>query len=343
MEILIGASIGLAVWFLLRFVLMGVYTVDQSERAVKTRFGRAVRVLGGKTTLDDPIAEFLRPEEKPRYSYPQVRVIPPGGPYFKMPWERIHKVSIATMTVNMALDLEDHSANDGGTRLEAVTKDQLNTGLTGQIRYRVSETNLYAFLFGIKKPFVHVMAYFVSVLRQRIANFEAKPVTLPAAAPGPTPEAAAAQNPSPMAGAEMTGVSINDLRKNLRDLNEYMDHECRATPARYGVIFDASLITGIDPPDEVESALAAINTAHNQVSSDISLAQAAADQRVVQSRRAVEIETLRAQAEVEPIKSLAAELAQLQHAGPHVLGAYLRNVRLALYDKAPQIFLEASK
>src|ERR1035438_7525751 len=136
MQILAGVCIGLLVWFLLRFLLMGVYTVDQNERAVKTRFGRAVRVPGGKTTLDDPIAEFLRPEERPRYSYPQVRVIQPGGPYFKMPWEKIRKVSIATMTVNMALDLEDPSANDGGTRLEAVTKDQLNTGLTGQIRYR---------------------------------------------------------------------------------------------------------------------------------------------------------------------------------------------------------------
>jgi regulator of protease activity HflC (stomatin/prohibitin superfamily) len=338
MQILVGASIGLLVWFLLRFLLMGVYTVDQNERAVKTRFGRAVRVPGGKTTLDDPIAEFLRPEERPRYSYPQVRVIQPGGPYFKMPWESIRKVSIATMTVNMALDLEDPSANEGGARLEAVTKDQLNTGLTGQIRYRVSEANLYAFLFGIKKPFVHVMAYFVSVLRQRIANFEAKPVALTAAADGAAPAAEA-----PLAGREMTGVSINDLRKNLRDVNEYMDHECKATPARYGVIFDASLITGIDPPPEVESALAAINTAHNQVSSDISLAQAGADQRVVQSRRAVEIETLKAQAEVEPVKALAAELAALHRAGPNVLGAYLRNVRLALYDRAQQVFLEAGK
>ena len=33
------------------------------------------------------------------------------------------------------------------------------------------------------------------------------------------------------------------------------------------MVLDASLITGIDPPPEVESALAAINTAHNQVSS----------------------------------------------------------------------------
>jgi regulator of protease activity HflC (stomatin/prohibitin superfamily) len=339
MQIVIGTVFGLAAWFVLRILLMGVYTVDQNERAVKTRFGRAVRVAGDKTTLDDPMAEALRPEERSRYVYPQVRVIQPGGPYFKMPWERVHKVSIATMTVNMALDLENREANENGTRLEAVTKDQLNTGLSGQIRYRVSEANLYAFLFGIKKPFVHVLAYFVSVLRQRIASFEARAESLAA----PVTSASGATVAAVLPGSEMSGISINDLRKNLRDLNEYMDHECRSAPARYGVILDASLITGIDPPAEVESALAAINTAHNQVSSDISLAQAGADQRVVQSRRAVEIETLRAQAEVEPVKSLAAELAELHRAGPDILGAYLRNVRLALYDKAQGVYLEAGR
>src|SRR5258706_11131449 len=36
-------------------------------------------------------------------------------------------------------DPEDASANNGGRTLEAVTKDQLNTGLTGQIRYRSEE------------------------------------------------------------------------------------------------------------------------------------------------------------------------------------------------------------
>ena len=331
MPILTGFLIGFLVWFLLRIVLTGIYTVDQNERAVKTVFGRAERLPEGKTTLDDPIAEYLQTEERPRYNYPQVRVIPPGV-YFKLPWEKIRKVRIATTTINMALDLENPAANEGGTRLEAVTKDQLNTGLTGQIRYRISEKNLYAFLFGIKQPLVHVMGYFVAVLRQRIANFEAKPLageggTLAAGVPG----------------AEVIGVSINDLRKNLRDLNEYMDQECRSAPARYGVTLDASLITGIDPPPEVESALAAINTAHNQVSSDISLAQAAADQKIEQSKRAVEIETLKAQAEMEPLKLLAAELAELYRSGPAVLEAYLRNVRLRLYDKAQDVYLEARR
>src|SRR5437764_14911120 len=144
MQIVIGIVIGLAAWFVLRILLMGVYTVDQNERAVKTRFGRAIRVPGDKTTLEDPVSETLREEEKSRYSYPQVRVIQPGGPYFKMPWEKIHQVSIATMTVNMALDLENPQANENVTRLEADTKDQLNTGLTGQIRYRGSAAKLYA-------------------------------------------------------------------------------------------------------------------------------------------------------------------------------------------------------
>ena len=156
MLFLSGCLAGLTAWFLFRVVLSGFYTVDQNERAVKTVCGRAQRVPGDPTTLVTPIAEHLLPEERDRYAYPLVRVIPPGGPYFRLPWERIHKISIATNTMNMALDLEDPTANSGGTRLEAVTKDQLNTGLTGQIRYRVSEMNLYAYLFGIKRPIVHV-------------------------------------------------------------------------------------------------------------------------------------------------------------------------------------------
>jgi regulator of protease activity HflC (stomatin/prohibitin superfamily) len=328
---LIGLLFGFAAWFVVRIVLGGLYAVDQNERAVKLSFGRAERIEG-KTTLDDPIAEYLLPEERERYRYPQVKVIPPGGPYLKMPWQSIRKISIATNTINMAIDPDDPSANQGGTVLEAVTKDQLNTGLTGQIRYRISERNLYAFMFGIKRPFSHVMGYFVSVLRQRIANFEAKAAPV---APGASGD--------PASVGDVVGVSINDLRKNLTDLNEYMDQECRCSEARYGLVLDASLITGIDPPPEVESALAAINTAHNQVSSDISLAQAAADQRVVLSKRAVEIEGLKAQAEVAPIKSLAAELSALKAAGGEALNAYVRNVRLALIDKAQQIYREDAR
>jgi len=79
------------------------------------------------------------------------------------------------------------------------------------------------------------------------------------------------------------------------------------------------------------------------VSSDISLAQAAADQKIVQSKRAVEIETLKAQAEVEPLNSLAAQLTELKKSGPDALQAYVRNVRLALFAQAQQAFLETKR
>jgi regulator of protease activity HflC (stomatin/prohibitin superfamily) len=331
MIILAGVAVGFVAWFLVRYLVAGIYTVNQNERAVKTSFGRAERI-GTVTTLQDPIADSLQPEEKERYTYPQVRVIPPGGPYFKWPWQKVHKVSVATQTLNMAYDPESPTANQGGKVIEAVTKDQLNTGLTGQIRYRVSEKNLYAYIFGVKHPIVHVMGYFTSVLRERIANFEAPPHAPLASANLriPTPEIATAA----------IGVSINDLRKNLRDINEHMDRECKSSEARYGIALDASLITGIDPPPEVESALAAINTAYNQVSSDISLAQAAADQKIVQSKTAVEIETLKAETEVEPLKALAGELAELKKSGPDAIPAYVRNVRLKLFSEARRAVLE---
>ncbi len=329
MLILLGIILGFATWFVVRLLLTGIYTVDQNERAVLSTLGRAERI-GEMTIANDPISESLNKDEVQRYDYPQVRVIQPGF-YWKLPWQKVHKVSIATETSNMAYDPDEPLANQGGTILDAVTKDQLNIGLDGQIRFRVAESNLYAYIFGVKNPIAHVMGYFVSVLRERIANFES---------PNHPPADAAVSELSAADAAAAYGVSINDLRKNLRDLNEHMDHECKSSAARYGMVLDASLITGIDPPKEVESALAAINTAHNQVSSDISLAQAAADQKIVQSRRAVEIETLNAQAEIEPLERMAAQLGDLKRSGQGALQSYVRNVRMSLFSQADKAFVE---
>ncbi len=347
-----GFVVGALAWFVLRYVIFGFFTVDQNERAVITSFGRAERSLGA-TTVYTPEGASLRPEERERYAYPQLRVIGPGGPYFRWPWQRVHKVSISTRTVNMAWDPENPSANRGNTMLDAVTKDQLNVALTGEIRFRVSEANLYAHLFAVKRPEAHVMGYFISILRERIANFTAPdrpalPALAPALPPPPViePEAdatslALVKTPEIVQAelAAIGAVSINDLRKNLRLINEHMDRECAGSIARYGFELDAALITEIDPPSEVESALAAINTAHNQVSSDISLAQAHADQRIVQSRRAVEIETLKAHAETEPLRAMATQLAQLKAHGPGALATYARNVRLGLFSKTDRVYL----
>jgi regulator of protease activity HflC (stomatin/prohibitin superfamily) len=323
LQVLFGLIVGFWLWFALRYGAGGFYTVGPNERAVLTTFGQATRI-GNQTTLSDPVAASLKPDERDRYVYPLVRVIGPGF-YWKLPWQKVYRVSIATGTVSIAFDPEVREANNGGMVLEAVTKDQLNIGLTGQLRFAISERNLYAYVFGVKQPVAHVMGYFISILRDRIANFAAPPD--PNAPPAGS-VAEIAQN-----------ISINDLRKHLRGLNEGMNRECASAAARYGIALDAALITGIDSPADVESALAAINTAHNHVSSEISLAQAAADQKIVMSRRAVEIETLNAEAEVEPLLTLAAQLGELSQGGPRALEAYVRNARLTLLGKAKKLVL----
>lgn len=324
-----GLFWGIILWIIVRFFLSGLYVVEQNERAVKTVFGRAVR-LGDATTLDNP--EFfnaLSEDERERYKFPQLEVIKPGGPYFKFPWEKIYKVPVATNLVSIAFDPEDGSVNNANTVLEAVTKDQLNINLKGQLRYTVSDKNLYACLFGVRNPIAHVMGYFISILRERIANFEA-----------PKKEMTAEDGSIVSSLPGVYGISINDLRKNLGDLNRHMEEECRSSAARYGITLDAALITDIEPPADVESALAAINTTHNQVSSEISLAQAGADQRIVQSKKAVEIETLKAQAEVQLLAQLANQLKEIKSGSAKVLSAYLRNVKLSVLSKAKKIILE---
>ena len=83
-----------------------------------------------------------------------------------MPWQKVHKVSVATQTVDIVWD-----PTKSQNTIEAVTKDNLTTGVNGQLRFRISENNLYPYLFGVDSPLEHVMGYFVSVLRERIANF----------------------------------------------------------------------------------------------------------------------------------------------------------------------------
>jgi len=319
---LIAFVFGLAAYGFLRVIATGFYTVRPDERAVVTTFGRAQRLPGGE--VDDP---QLSDDEKDRYRYPRVRVILPGGPYFKWPWQKVHKVSVATQAVDLIWDPTKRQDT-----IEAVTKDNLTTGVNGQIRYRVSENNLYAYLFGVRSPLEHVMGYFVSVLRERIANFvdpRGQSLVIDEELEGGGGSGA----------AELSeGVSINDLRKNLPLLNEYMEDQCRSTAGRYGIELDAALITEIDPPPEVDRALSAINSTRNQVAADISTARADSEQQITMSARAVDIAMNNAQAEVAPLRELAAALTTVKaEGGSAALRAYARNLRVPLLARARRV------
>ncbi|MHC2068896.1 SPFH domain-containing protein [Bremerella sp. T1] len=320
-----GLAFGLMIYVFFRVILTAFYIIPPDQRAVITTFGRAERLSEDFVQpLDDP---NLSEDEKKRYTYPKVRVVGPGGPYFKMPWQKVHKISVATRSVDLVWDPTKKQET-----IEAVTKDNLTTGVNGQIRYRVCENNLYAFLFGVESPLEHIMGYFVSVLRERIATFSDPKGASLLAKPGVDDD----DNPSSVDLSE--GVSINDLRKNLPLLNSYMEEQCRCTPGRYGVELDAALITSIDPPPEVDRALSAINSTRNQVAADLSTAQADAEQQITMSKRAVDIASNNAQAEVAPLRELARTLSQIkQEGGSTALQAYIRDLKVPLLSRAVSV------
>jgi regulator of protease activity HflC (stomatin/prohibitin superfamily) len=323
-----GFLLGLAVYSFFRCVFTGFYTIRPDQRAVVTSFGAAQRLE--QATVPPPV---LSEDEQERYHYPQVRVVGPGGPYFKFPWQKVHKVSVATQAVDLVWDPTKAQAT-----IEAVTKDNLTTGVNGQIRYRISESNLYAYLFGVASPLEHVMGFFISVLRERIANFvDPKGQSLL--------EEGEVGDEAVSSAVELSeGVSINDLRKNLPLLNQYMEEQCSSTAGRYGIELDAALVTEIDPPPEVDHALSAINSTRNQVAADISTARADAEQQITMSARAVEIATNNAQAEVAPLRELAATLAKMKaEGGSDCLKSYLRNLKLPLYQRASRIVLPSAE
>ena len=319
--VLTAFLLGLLAYCIYRVVIRAFYTVKPNERAVITAFGRARR-LGDQLVADILMSE----EEQARYQFPRLQVIGPGGPYFKWPWEEVHKVDVATQALDLTWDPTKRQDT-----IEAVTKDNLTTGVNGQIRFRVSENNLYAYCFGVDDPMQHVMGYFISVLRERIANFS-----------DPRGQRllgeAETEGEGTMAVDLSEGVSINDLRKNLPLLNDYMEQQCRTTGSRYGIELEAALITQIDPPQEVDRALSAINSTRNQVAADISTARADAEQQITLSKRAVDIATNNAQAEVAPLKELAETLAQVKAGGGSgALRAYVRNMRIPLMRNARRI------
>lgn len=308
---LLGLLLGVGAAALLT-LLVGVYTIGPTERGVLTTFKRAQRTQG--TVADDPeLGPLHDREERERYNAPLVRVILPGGPYFKWPWQRLHRVDMTIQTTEITWDPDVEQ-----TAIEAVTKDNLSVSISGQIRWKPCERNLYAYLFGVKHPAAHVMGFFISVLRDRIATFH-----------GETQEGA------------VEGVSINDLRKNLSSINRYMEEACRKTAARYGIELDAALITTIDPPPDVDEALASINTTQNQVAAAVSQARADADQKLTMAEQAVQIAHNRADAEAAPLLALGRTLAAMHaQGGQPALDGYLRNALLPLREKAAQTLIQ---
>ena len=182
------------------------------------------------------------------------------------------------------------------------------------------------------------MGYFVSVLRERIANFEAPP---PA---NLLPMRPTARQRCRRGLSIVIGVSINDLRKNLRDLNEHMDRECRVV--RGALRHHARRLADHRHRPARRGGVGAGGDQHRAQPRlvRISLAQASADQKIVQSRRAVEIETLKAQAEVEPLQRAGGAAQRAEAQRPRRAGGLRAQRRAsACSAKAQRVIMEVKE
>ena len=165
--------------------------------------------------------------------------------------------------------------------LDAVTKDQLNTGLTGQIRYRVSRAQPLRLSVRREEPD-----------RPRHGLLRLDPARAHRQLRGADGDATRARASRPMRTL-VSGISINDLRKNLRDLNDHMDQECRSSAARYGIDARRLAHHRASIRRRRSNRRWPRSTPRTTTCRPTSAwPSAGADQKIVQSKRAVEIETL---------------------------------------------------
>ena len=175
--------------------------------------------------------------------------------------------------------------------LEAVTKDQLNTGLTGQIRYRVSRAQPLRLPVRREEPD-----------RPRDGLLRLGAARAHRQLRGAAGARRRRRAPADRCDAAVTGISINDLRKNLRDLNEHMDQ--RVPLVGRALRHGARRLADHRHRPAAGGRVGAGGHQHRAQPGVVATSawrRRRADQKIVQSQRAVEIETLKAQAEVEPL------------------------------------------
>ena len=234
----IGIVIGFLAWFVVRYVLAGFYTVDQNERAVKTLLRPRAAHRRAHHARHPARRTCLREDERERYALPAAARHPARRPLLQVAvGEGAQGLGRHRRPLNMAFDPEDPSANRDGTVLEAVTKDQLNTGLNGQLRYRVSEQNLYAYLFGVKQPD-----------RPRDGLLHLHPARAHRQLRGPAPPRPPAAASRRRGQRRAAASPSTTCARTCATSTSTWTSECRSSAARYGIALDASLITEIDPP-----------------------------------------------------------------------------------------------
>lgn len=227
------------------------------------------------------------------------------GPHCKIPWHRIHRVSLR----------ERLSPVSQETGVALLARDGTPLRIDATVRYRVEPEHLERYLFGLESSHDHLEYYYRGILRTAVANFDAD-----------IPNAA--------------GTSFEVLRRERRQLVEELNRQYRAQLAeRYGIGFNAIDVSALSPPQELEDALNAVLQAQTLANSQRDQAEALSEQRLIAADNAVKVAQSNANAIREEITILDRYLRDLFKKG--VLDDYVQHRRAEILSQSKTVFVRS--
>jgi regulator of protease activity HflC (stomatin/prohibitin superfamily) len=229
------------------------------------------------------------------------------GLHRKMPWERVHTVSLRERSVDLTGEQSQVVMADDGTVLR----------LDATLRFAPRADALEAWLFKVRAPMEHVTGLITCILRNEIANFRAD---------------------NAQAGLEDLGAYAM-LRRERQKLKVRLGQAAaRKHLEQYGVRFDAVDLVDVHPPDELADALNAVLNAQIEAENLRFQTESVCLQRVLAAEEGVAIARVKAEAEAKELLTLGEHLRTLAH--ENVLDAYVARRRTEVLSDARTVFLK---
>ncbi|MGH8558445.1 MAG: SPFH domain-containing protein [Methylococcales bacterium] len=227
------------------------------------------------------------------------------GLHFRLPWTKIHRVSLRERLCPVSRETADALLARDGTPLR----------IDATVRYRIQPEHLERYLFGLESSDKHLDYYYRSILRTAIANFD-----------GDIPNTA--------------GTSFELLRRERRQLVEELNRQYRAHLAEhYGIGFNAIDVSALSPPQELEDALNAVLQAQTIANSQRDQAEALSEQRIIAADNAVEVAKSNANAIRDEITVLGRYLRELFQEG--TLNDYVHHRRAEILSQSKTVFVRS--
>lgn len=263
MEITIGivlATAGIAIYAAAR----SLFKVEEGHHALVSAFGAVRRANGRPVVLG-------------------------AGLHARWPWEQVHEFSV----MERVMDVREDSRE-----VEVLARDGTLLRIDPRIRFAFLLESAETFVFGMRRPLMHLREYYRCLVGAEIARF----------------------------GDENSQEgSYGALRRSRRAFHEGLRLREGDAERRYGIGFRSADLVEILPPADLAEALNSVQKADAQNETLLRRVQAECDQRLVSAEHGLEISELHAEAAEKEIEVLGEAVRKLYENGS--LSSYVQRRR----------------